>query len=964
MPRPLDWIFKHLKTEPGAAGRISLLFLHSFFSGVFISIYFSTANAEFLNNYGIAWLPAGYLASGLVSYISVLGYTRLLKRRAGYSALQSALFFLFFITAFLKLLFYIPSQPLIKITSLGVFLFARSFVSISALEQSAVLSRAFNLPESKKYAGIIGAGGIVASIIGYISIPLLMPYLHSRIDVLFIALAGMGASIYYLHKINVNIGPGDQTAAKQQPDRAQVPLRTLLQNKFIRLMAVCGGISMMALCFIDFSFSVSVKKTFATPEQLSSFMGVFFCILKTGSFIMSLLSPKIFRILGLKIGIITVPAICLFLAASLAGVILFPGNAVIVVTVLSLLLRMLFQIFREAIEDPTFRILYLFLPPTERLETQAKIEGATKQLFIIAASSILLITEALAKDNMMTLIYFIVVPLYAYWFFSALRLVSALKEKLAAMLSTRQDSKENENGGIVRLLERFFRYNHSNDILDMLLHSTEKASPAKVPYPLASPPLNYYCYVPHHKLNYLKHEAGFSRFEMKVDNPILILPPLFKQTRQKVTYLSDTIDEKELLAALAGVKKPDNSIRLRLLQMLDESENTHCKRMVINILSQNNSGELMNDVETYLNYPDYIVQTHMLKTMERKGFKADEKREELFLNTLDKIIYDLAWLFSVISAIPPGKQFADLAEAIKEEELQFKDQLLSVLSWKYDANAIKVLRKTFVGEGGVPGGNMIAMELLENILERELKRKVIPVFESSTYAGKVSVLAAWYYFPKQSPEEALVSLVHRNYNRVSPWVKACALKALTSFPENIWWPQVGGCLFHPNLLIREVARCILQDNKPNYYLQTLKPYGHSKRISETDVKDPDLFERTKLIKRLPVLKKATHFDLLDVAAQITTHQSTGTKKVAGVDFKKDDPLIILEGRIILEFSGRLPATMLSMGILTPAVLQDENIISVFTCRQSRLMFFPRETLNQLMISSEEVYMEAAAYAKN
>ena len=73
---------------------------------------------------------------------------------------------------------------------------------------------------------------------------------------------------------------------------------------------------------------------------------------------------------------------------------------------------MLLEIFREAIEDPTFsHSVFYFASHRAAGNTKAKIEGQpSNDSFIIAASSILLI-RGIGKRQHDDFIYFIVVPL-------------------------------------------------------------------------------------------------------------------------------------------------------------------------------------------------------------------------------------------------------------------------------------------------------------------------------------------------------------------------------------------------------------------------------------------------------------------------------------------------------------------------------------------------------------------------
>ena len=89
----MNFIIKGLGIDQKEFNKLFLLILHSFFSAIFVSIFFSVANAEFVNNFGSDFLPVGYLLSGAVGYVTVQGYSRLLKK-SGYSAFVGGLIFL------------------------------------------------------------------------------------------------------------------------------------------------------------------------------------------------------------------------------------------------------------------------------------------------------------------------------------------------------------------------------------------------------------------------------------------------------------------------------------------------------------------------------------------------------------------------------------------------------------------------------------------------------------------------------------------------------------------------------------------------------------------------------------------------------------------------------------------------------------------------------------------------------
>ena len=188
------------------------------------------------------------------------------------------------------------------------------FLAISGLEQSGLLLKMYDIREGKKYAGIVNSGGTAASIVGYLSIPLLIPFLKSRYDLFFIAICGISIALYFLIRINKVLNLDEQKVnGTNTIIKSDISLMTLLKQKYIRYIALCGGISMMAFYFVDYSFLINAKAQARSPEELSAIIGGFFACIKSAELVLSLLSGRIFRSFGLKSGIIVLPAICVFI---------------------------------------------------------------------------------------------------------------------------------------------------------------------------------------------------------------------------------------------------------------------------------------------------------------------------------------------------------------------------------------------------------------------------------------------------------------------------------------------------------------------------------------------------------------------------------------------------------------------------------------------------------------------------
>ncbi|MDP6698752.1 MAG: hypothetical protein QGH25_03820, partial [Candidatus Latescibacteria bacterium] len=75
-------LFEAFNIRPGEGQTIALLGGYSFLVGIFQAYYISLANASFLADFGVDYLPRGYLVTGLVGYLIGFGLSRLQGRLA------------------------------------------------------------------------------------------------------------------------------------------------------------------------------------------------------------------------------------------------------------------------------------------------------------------------------------------------------------------------------------------------------------------------------------------------------------------------------------------------------------------------------------------------------------------------------------------------------------------------------------------------------------------------------------------------------------------------------------------------------------------------------------------------------------------------------------------------------------------------------------------------------------------
>lgn len=418
-----------------------LLLIHSFLIGVTLAFYFAPANALFIREFGIKLLPHAYIASGIIGYITGFVYTRLQRKYALSKVFTGTLIFLLMLVSAILVGFKLTAA---KEITFVLFACLATVFSLSYLEFWGLALRMFNLRQGKRLFGLLSSGDIVSSIIGYLSIPAIIPLLHDITDLLYFAVVGMLCSLVLL-RIIVKKFPDNLISPRATADviRPQpLPFSQLFKSRYFVLIFSVAAVSMIAAYFTDYFYLSLTRIRFETKEELTKFIGLFFAMVKVVELIMSLISGRLLKQYGMRLGISMLPIL-------VGGIVLLAGMAGAVFGVTSSLFfifiafnKLIERAVRKAIDGASFRILYQPLAPEQQLDVQAKVEGIISHLAIIVAGIILLVFSKIPGATLVHL-SFVFLALVAFW----LKRSFALYEDYRTMLRTTLE----ERSGSVRI---------------------------------------------------------------------------------------------------------------------------------------------------------------------------------------------------------------------------------------------------------------------------------------------------------------------------------------------------------------------------------------------------------------------------------------------------------------------------------------------------------------------------------
>jgi len=439
-----------------------LLFLHSFFLGLSIAFYFVPANSEFIKNYGSEQLPLAYIISGISGYIITAVYSAVQKRLTSRSVFLGALLFMMFITLIGRLgVPYVNEEYL----SFFVFIWAWPFISLVGIETGGLSLKFLNLVQVKRIFGLFNMGGVLAAIIGYLTVPFLNKIIGHTYDLLFISLGAFVVSIFLLLLMFKKFPEKDVKQNNKFNKTKTSGFFKLIKEKYFRLIFISVTLSMMTIYITDFGFLSSVK-IHIPKENVSKYLALVYAGLKIGELFISYFSSRILSKYGVKLGLTILPlaSTAIVLTATIIG--LISGAEVILFLVLMTINKSLERILRRGLDDPAFNILYQPLPDDEKLSVQTKV-GVVMQISIAVAGVFLLATNyVLVSPSGFLLKYFplIFLPVLVAWVIVSQRLYQAYKDKIRQILVDISKDKRKDTS----------KYTYGSEILKKNLKKTNQ----------------------------------------------------------------------------------------------------------------------------------------------------------------------------------------------------------------------------------------------------------------------------------------------------------------------------------------------------------------------------------------------------------------------------------------------------------------------------------------------------------
>jgi len=708
------------------------LFLLSLITGIGLSYYFVAVNTFLIQKASVSNLPYAYIISGLVGVLLIKIYQKRQSSRGIINSYRESVIAFFLVailvfTAFIKLGNY-PTYA-VYLAYLG-FLFNMPFTIIFALSFSGICSRLYNMAQSKRLLALVGTGEIIASIIGYLTAPLISEFFGSPNYLLMFAAACILPAFFPIYRLeSTNQEKLSHILAKTTLKKLN--LSFFSNERFYLLIAIVSVFSVAAIYFVDYAYLVSVRfmSTYSGIE-IATIVGFFFSIVKLGELMFSFLSGHILSTKGVKFSILLLPVLLsLCFGFALTGSILFKDESIFILAFV-FLAKFSERVIRKAISTPAIKVLYQVTGP-DRLRIEATIEGVLNQVGTVISGLLLLIFSGIFAGFeplfFLGVISGISFVLFLIWTGLSLKLHENYKKKIWAYLTEiRLDS------GYKRVENQDLSSENARDNTLSGVHYT------------------------------LSEALGRALSTIAKTKNTRDLEQLRNYSPRELSHFES--DNKEHLTR-------------KITSSYYSTENFFHRLLVINFLKsegQKLSTKLLKELGEI---SDLQLKYELLLAYHLEHRRPEAADIFYFENLCEKYANEL------ILAMSAQFDLKEINDAEIQAELKsYTDLLIKILfellKVLYDPSAIQVIYEIITNDENQDIENrLFALELLDNILNEELKTRLIPIFEPAPFDQKIHRLQRFIHVHSENKEKKLKELLMKDFTLVNPSLKEACLVA-------------------------------------------------------------------------------------------------------------------------------------------------------------------------------------------
>jgi len=436
-----------LGVDAEESGPVFLLLAISFFMGLFLATVTVGSQSLFLEHFTEDKdLPIALVISGVFGILATTIYN-FLQGRIPFTVLAiGSLTVIIGITAFIEF-----GEGFVTDTNqLYYFGFTQvlPFTFITTLVFWGAFGRMFNLRQQKKVIGSVDVGLDIASIIAFFSIPVLLSSFNLSPASLFtIGLFSITVMmLLFIVLSNKYLGKIRLRSSAEEQEHKKIGLISFLKNRYIVLMSIFVIVSISALRFIDYSFYNVVTKQFQ-PNEIANFLSFFEgTIVVFGFLFTTFITDRITQDYGLRVALIINPLLLILFtigALIIGSTFGYEGDTMIYFFIMVAMSKLFVNSLKGALDEPTYKMYYVPINKSIKLDAQTKIEGIVTALASLIGGGLIVIINQFTIFTLLSITLF-TLPILGLWYWVTNNMYKGYRHTLQDSLVKNKATSEHD----------------------------------------------------------------------------------------------------------------------------------------------------------------------------------------------------------------------------------------------------------------------------------------------------------------------------------------------------------------------------------------------------------------------------------------------------------------------------------------------------------------------------------------
>jgi hypothetical protein len=912
-----DKLHALLRIKSGEEAMVSMLLTQSVFLGIFIGAFDISAHSLLLSAYNEKMMARGYIVSGITGIILVYIFNWLKTHTRFKNFLVINLSSAVILTL---LLWSVMVLTPVKWVVFLVFIMFAPLNILVLLGLWAMTGRLFNREQLRRLQPVTETGLIAGTVLISLIIPFLLSFKFTVHDILLVStlsvFMALVIQIMIGNRFLLFIGEGDQS---EQGLNEKFQLRSTLffEDPYSRIIGYFSALSVLTAIFLQYLFMAVTRELYPVAENMAGFLCLFIGSTMIMILFLKLVVFDLFlHTYGLKACLIATPmlvAVFITMAITIGSAMGYtpdiPGGFIIFFLLIATA-RLISRALKDSVESPSIKII----SQSVRKKTGTEILSGTLAInnnLLILFSGIILTVFGLIGSIKIIHFSMLLLVIAFLWLYVAFRLyreyrnsiheaagkVSIVKSELGnsseqydfknkfvSHLMFRKDYFSLISGNSPGMLGSYNKWYYDRIIdyavskMDLNLIPVLKNTSGRTDFDENT---RYRAAEAAKILQ--EYQASYKPGDEKTSDPIRTLSGTRKpQTTEILRLLRDSSTESKRLAiymigkfglsdlssevcgclSIPGLTSDASEVLKTFGQeaegalirlYLSSSGNTVISRTILQLLGKRCNSDITEFLFLRLWANSRQQKEMALKCLINCNFRSADKEIERLNQLSSEIIGIITWcLAAKISLQRDNDSF--LLEKINKEITRWYKFLFNILSITYTPETISIINEN-IQSGTIESVNY-ALEMTDTLVSDVIKPQLIYLLDTVPDEVKLKNLFQFYAAEIPDRKKILEDIINRDYNLISLWTKACALRTLTVIEGHDMAESITALLFSPEELILEEAAYLIARSNPDLYHSASERIPDSIKnrsdniISRLREKREMLFEKTQFLSAI------------------------------------------------------------------------------------------------------------------